>query len=62
MIKDAIDVRDLPKLIRLMLRENGNQFHLQGNPISIYVSHGLYCVRYANGHTTHYDLISNEYF
>lgn len=60
--RDVIDVDQLPALVRLMKRQNGNNFTLHGFPVAIYARGGCLCVRYESGDWFHYDLAAGNWW
>lgn len=62
MVLNTINVDELPALIRLMKKQNGNRFRLHGQPVNIFAAEGFVCVKYENGQWFHYDLIEQTWF
>ena len=58
----VIHVDQLPALVRLMKRQNGDRFTLNGYPVAIFSRDGFHCVRYENGGWFHYDLAAGNWW
>lgn len=59
---NVIDVDQLPRLVRIMKRQNGNQFTPNGKPVKIFAADGFLSVQYENGQWFHYDLDGDTWF
>lgn len=59
---NVIDVEQLPALVRLMKRQNGDAFTLHGAPVAIFARDGRLCVRYQSGAWYHYDLAAGSWW
>lgn len=60
--RNVLEVDQIPRLIRLIKKQCGNNFAPYGKPIEIFAADGFMCVRYENNQWFHYDLLENTWW